>query len=88
MRSTGLSRLLMLYVHTSGSDKQTVSGGKKGINSAELTATPFVKTCTRPPDRCQNLMLASVSVKAWVCGRSLAEIEGSNPADRIDFFLL
>ena len=69
-------------------DKQAASGGKKGISSAELTASPFVKTRTRPTDRCENLMLASVSVKAWVCGRSPAGIESSNLADRIDFFLL
>jgi hypothetical protein len=53
-----------------------------------INSQPSVKTRTRPTDRCENLMPAFVSVKAWVCDRLPAGIEGSNPADRIDFFLL
>jgi hypothetical protein len=75
-------------VHTNALDKQTASGSKKGISATELTASPFVKTRTRPTDRCENLMRAFISIKAWVCGRSPAGIDGSNPAGGMDVFLL
>jgi len=75
-------------VLTNALDKQTACGSKKGISSAEVTASPFVKTRTRPTDRCENLMRAFVSIKAWVCDRSPAGIEGSNPAGGMDVFLL
>jgi hypothetical protein len=58
------------------------------IREKEREALPFTDTVNRNDSIASVPIPAAARAKAWVCGRSLARIAGSNPAGGMDVSLV